>query len=85
MGLGPGDQAMSVGCGVGCKKEVETRGICDRLDVLAGTVEALDNASFANQPAKQDPNQNNGNKVTTDKATFLAIPRAQLSATRSIA
>lgn len=48
--LGPGDQAMSVGCGVGCKKEVETRGICDRLDVLSGTVEALDNGSFANQP-----------------------------------
>lgn len=50
--LGPSDQAMSVGCGVGRKKEVERRGICDRLDVLAGTVEALDNASFANQPKK---------------------------------
>ena len=48
--LGPGDQAMSFGCGVGRKNGVEMRGICDRLDILAGTVEALDNASFANQP-----------------------------------
>lgn len=62
-----------------------------RLDSVIYSLETViceladKNYKILHSPAKQDPNQNKGNKVTADKATFLAIPRAQLSTTRSIA